>query len=375
MAAAEPRRKLSPEERAKRDQKYMVEYPQFTEHLKGIVASVSALEALSAELARAGKGMFLVFSNPETGEQLEFKRSHLRTGFSQLKKEIMSIKHYMRVAKKKPRKTPNPASLAGVYTPVFCGPALIAFFSSPAPSSNFGPLSPQVEADGTVVAGADGALIDQLTMAKQGYLLRNALTMLFYRYARANGLVDKVNGQKADSDEFMNAVFDSQDPALAAAFYTYAVPGQVKSKKIVLRNPENKKIGHQMIPVPKTVKVAMDVAVAQGLVEKPLSTYDVLRRLHPGTFAPEAGPIPTYFYQSIASLNYYSKDALERAGRAGEVETMLRDDVRQAMLGEHQLIHDNGLAWAAILEPGKKEKREQKKQQKAEEKAKAAAAK
>jgi hypothetical protein len=112
----------------------------------------------------------------------------------------------------------------------------------------------------------------------------------------------------------------------------------------------------------------MAQAVQQGIIPGALNTYDVVRSTHP-TFNPAR--FNTYFYQNIAASNYYSKSALAADPNLAEVvQALARDDVRQSMLAEHNLVKQVSGIWHQILEPGRKAQREaRKKEQDARKKA------
>lgn len=351
--AVSPRR-LTAEEKKARDAEYKVEVKEFGKVLKNLTQLFNALVALNSALGQAGKGAYLAFPNPtQPNEFIPFNRKHLRSANAKFTKNILLLKNYLRVSKKKTRDPVKPESFSGTYTPVFAGDALRVFFT--AAPERFGPLGPK-EAIATQQGGP--ALMDSLQMASQGYLLRNTSTMLFYIYAHANNLQAPDNAQFARSDEVMIQAFGADIPA---AFLSY-------------RGADG-----------KPVKISMNEAVAQGIVQQPLSTYQVIINLYPpGTlnqkgqdvgFRPER--FNTYYYQNIAAANYYSKAALAANPALAEAATALaRDDVRQAMLREHNVVKQVSEEWHDILEPGRKQQRDARKkiQDAAKKAAKAAAA-
>jgi hypothetical protein len=254
--AGSPRRTLTADEKRARDATYRVEVKEFGDILKSLVSIYTALNLLTASLGQAGKGAYLAFPNPNPGMEktwIPFNRKHLRSAQAKFSRSILQLKNYLRVSKKKTRDPVKPASLSGTYTPVFAGEALRYFFT--AAPGNFGPLHP-VQAVQTQQAGE--ALMTSLPMVSQGYLLRNTSTMLFYIYAHAyvdpqtgqQGLQATDNAQFARSDEVMMAAFGGQIPA---SFYAF-------------RGQDG-----------KPAKVPMSQAVAQGMVERPLNTYEVIQ--------------------------------------------------------------------------------------------------
>jgi hypothetical protein len=339
--AVSPRRHLTAEEKKERDAQYRVEVKQFGEILKGMVQVFNALVILNTALGQAGKGAYLAFPNPAAPTTyIPFNRKHLRSANAKFSKNLLLLKNYLRVSKKKSREPVKPESFSGTYTPVFAGDALRTFFTS-APE-RFGPLHP-VQAVQTNQAG--DALMTQLQMVSQGYLLRNTSTMLFYIYAHANQLQDPQNAQFARSDDVMNAAFGGQIPA---AFYAF-------------KGTDG-----------KSAKMPMAQAVAQGVINGPMNTYQVIQVTRPD-FDPNR--FNTYFYQNIAAANYYSKAALAAdPALAPAAEALARDDVRAAMLAEHNVVKEVSGEWHELLEPARKAQRDarKKEQDKVKKQAKAA---
>lgn len=336
--ATTPRRTLTTDEKRARDEQYRVEPKQFGEILKGLVAIFNSLSLLNNALGQAGKGAHLAWPHPtQPGQFIIFNRRDLRSANSKFTRTLLDLKNYLRVSRKKPRAHVNPESFSGVYTPVYAGDALQRFFN--AAPGNFGPLDPAA-AVRTGVAGQ--GLMDQLPMAKQGYLLRNTSTMLFYIYAHAQQLQAADNAQFAKSDAVMTEAFGGQIPA---AFYSYPIGDD------------------------KAAKVTMTEAVAQGLIPAPMNTYQVIAALHPpGVDAngKEVGFRPerfnTYFFQNIAAANYYSRTALAADPALAPAAAGLQQaDIRAAMLNEHNIVKNVSAQWHDLLEPGRKQVRDERK--------------
>jgi len=344
--AASPRRTLTAEEKVARDKLYRVKPQEFTAVLKEFVQVFNALVLLNSALGQAGKGAYLVWPHPQRdGELLMFSRKHLRSANAKFARGLLLMKNYLRVSKKRVREHIPADSLSGVYTPVYAGEALTTFFSL-APQ-NFG-----------LKNGGTEPLISatSLTMAQQGYLLRNTTTMLFYIYAHAMDLQEGNNAQYARSDAVMDQAFGGDIPA---AFYVYPEPSN-KTKK----NKSGK-------VSPVLLKVTMDQAVAMGLIPRSLNTYDMIKVAHPD-FTPDR--FKTYSYQNIAAANYFSKAALSAdpnlAIPAGALGTK---EVRAAMLEEHNIVKEVSAEWRNLLEPDRKPKRDARKKE-ADAKKRAAAA-
>ena len=316
---ATPRRTLTAEEKRARDDQYRVEPKQFGEVLKGIVTIFNSLVTLNSALGKAGKGAQLVWAGQAPGQFVHFNRRHMRSANSRFARTILDLKNYLRVSRKKVRDPVRPESFSGTYTPVYAGEALQAFFNSR--PENFGSVNP-------AVAGSP-SLMNSLDMAKQGYLLRNTSTMLFYIYAHAQQLQDPANAQFARSDAVMDAAFGGN---ILAAFYPLK---DANGSKITMAN-----------------------AVAQGLTPG-LNTYQAIQQTR-ADFNPAR--FNTYFYQNIAASNYYSRAVLAAdpalAPAAGALQ---QADIRAAMLAEHNLVKETSAHWHDLLEPGRKVQRDARK--------------
>lgn len=333
--AVSPRRALTTEEKKERDAQYRVEVKEFGKILKNLTQIFNALVALNTALGQAGKGAYLAFPNPnQPGTFIPFNRKHLRSANAKFSKTILLLKNYLRVSKKKTREPVRPESFAGTYTPVYAGDALREFFTRR--PDGFGPIGPKAalvaQQQGQEAGQAGQPLMGSLAMVQQGYLLRNTSTMLFYIYAHANQLQLADNAQFARSDDVMMGAFGGQ---IAASFFSYKTADG------------------------KTAKVSMAQAVQQGLIGGPMNTYDVIRQSYP-TFNPER--FNTYYYQNIAAANYYSKAALAAdATLAPAAQALAREDVRAAMLQEHNVVKAVSQEWHDILEPGRKVQRDARK--------------
>lgn len=335
--ATTPRRALSAAEKRERDEAYRVDPKQFTDILKGLVKIFNGLAVLNSALGQAGKGAYLVWDHPtQPGQFLQLNRRQIKSANSKFAAALLDLKNYLRVSRKKTREQIKPDSFSGTYTPVYAGEALTTFFTRT--PGNFGPLNP-IEAQRTQQAG--DSLMDQLVMAKQGYLLRNTITMLFYIYAHAQNIQDPANAQFARSDDVMTEAFGGIIPA---AFYS-----QTAGKK--------------------TLKIPMAEAIQRGFIPAAMNTYQVVQANHPD-FNPAR--FNTYFFQNIAAANYYSRAALAADPVFAEAAAALQlpdpipnplPALHQAMLNEHNLVKDVSTQWHDILEPDRKVARDARKRE------------
>lgn len=362
--ATSPRtpRKKTAEEKAAIDALYKTDAKGIGQHLKQVVIRFNAINALTNALGQAGKGAYLAFPNPnQAGTFIPFNRKHLRSAVAKFSKEILQLKKFLTASRKKDRAKSTAASFSGTYTPVYAAPALLAYFTNGA--AGFGDVNPQAPGQPIQVADSNGvvrqvagSLMDNLGMVKQGYLLRNTSTMLFYIYAHAQRLQDPANAQFARSDPLMDQVFGGTIPA---AYFSWKVDtGKSKDKKVRQANGEQ---ALMKVPDYKSEKALMAQAVAQGTIPAALNTYEVIRRSYPDF---NSAHFNTYFYQNIAAANYFSRTALAADPELAAVANALaQPDVRQAMLAEHELVKQVSAAWHAVLEPGRKVQRDARKKQ------------
>ncbi len=304
---------------------YRVTVKQFADILESIVKIYNALAQLNAAMGKAPKGSYLSYPDPrEPGRFLPFTQKHLRSANAKFSKTLKELKNYLKVSRRKPRKQSVPESFSGTYTPVFAADALIKFFNmSP---EKFGSIRP--------AQSAKERLMDYLPCLKSGYFLKNSATMLFFIYAHENKLQDETNGSLAKSDNVLNHVFGGQIPS---AFYRYI-------------GPDGKK-----------VKITMKDAIEKGLITKPLNTFDVIKAVDP-KFDPNR--FNTYFFQNMAGNNIYSGDFLNKPELADIATALNKEEIRNAMLQEHNYIKQASLDWATLTEPARKAKNEAKKKSK-----------
>jgi len=190
-----------------------------------------------------------------------------------------------------------------------------------------------------------GSLSDLLVQVRDGYLLRNTSTMLFYIYAHAQNLQSPANAQFASSDAVMNNAFNN--PAIPATFFAYK-GGDGKNKKDLMALSGQNLTTYEVI------------ANIRPDFNQP---YDVIKRAHPVKYAklPNLGPgnwFQTYFYQNIAAANYYSQAYLAAAGLNDQLAALAipkdqrgADQRHQEMLNEHNIVKSVSNEWKIRLEP------------------------
>jgi hypothetical protein len=370
------RRQLSPEERVVRDAAYRVDARGFGDVLDVLITNFQTLMVLNAALSSAGQGQSLGWRIEGANGQVQFltfNRRHLRSAAADFAGRLKQLKKYFSISMRREKKKPNPESFSGVYAPVYAGEALRQFFNEGALANGvgFGPAQP----------GAVGGelLMDLLPNAKQGWLLRNTTTLLFFAYAHAQGLQDQNDGRKTRSDPVMDRAFNGT--IIAAAYPNIVGQKMVEGKAGAAARQKN-----------LTQAIPMSDAVARGLTA-PLNTYQGLQQAYP-EFNP--GRFDTYFFQNLAAYNYYTSKMLaapnvvvdpvySAAGvsangnsnlpdaqlvantlasirdRRGTVDP---DPLGQAMLREHDVASAASAGWRAINEPKQKQQRADRKREK-----------
>jgi len=319
---------------------------EFKEILTELTTSYTAIVTLRNKLSQYAKGTTLLF-NDGKGNDLEFSRKDLRTADSNFTRAVAKLSKYHAAAgKRKARKTVDPSTLSATYTPVYAGEALQFFFTQGL--AGFGFVDPQAASTSGPAAGG-GSLMERLPRARQGYLLRNTTTMLFYIYAHQQQLQDEANAQYSHADDVMNAAFGGQIPS---TYYVYTVGTGAEAK---------------------SVKEPMAVALQRGLINVPMNTYQVIQQSYPpqtGENGEQLGFDPnhfkTYFYQNLAAANYSSKDNLPEG--SAERTALLDTQIRREMLDEHNLVKATSQSWKELLKPGRALQREARKKQKDAEK-------
>ncbi len=154
-----------------------------------------------------------------------------------------------------------------------------------------------------------------------------------------------------------------------------------------LQEPENTQFSHfddimkkVFTEIPSTFytaegvpKMEMSDAIEKGLIAAPLSTQDVIRLKRPD-FNDDKTPImkntyegnqiyrksfQNYFFQLLASNNYYSIDNLKaNSNYVPILETINKKEVTESMILEHNIVKETMKQWNEYLEPSRKINRE-----------------
>ena len=327
------------------DQKRLKYYKTTKEmalHHKNLAVLAQSVITLALHVGSLEKNQILRFYSGD--EYYEFGKKDLRAATAKLLREIKDLTTYWKVSKKKLKVKSGPDSLRGTYTPIYAGAVLRAFFESDSVSHfGFGPLEPKTWKE-TGVMGQK--LMDSLPYARQGFMLRNTLTMLFFLYIRTMNLQEPENGQFSHFDDLMKKIFTEME----AAFYT----------------------------VKGVPKMPMAEAQNKGLIKAPLSTQEVIRLQRPEfngdrtpliKDAPEEKQIyrkafQNYYLQLLGANNYYSKANLKENPEHSEILDALNNkDYTDQMIVEHNIVRETAIKWNQYLAPSRKANRDKKKKE------------
>src|SRR4029078_5454212 len=181
----------------------------FNKEVDDVCKDIKTLLRLSDRYSAAKKGHELVFTKGE--EERTLTLDELNEAKSELFKKIQSLKKLNQECSKNTRASLKPVSFKAAYTPckvsnifvIFCGPdkkKKLPFFGE------------QPNADGTAFVPKTN-LLDLLPRVREGYLLKNSLTLLINIYTAVNNLKSKEarEGQKNVPDDRMNMVFGEMD--------------------------------------------------------------------------------------------------------------------------------------------------------------------
>lgn len=304
---------------------------------------VKCVIGLAYHVGTCNKGEVLRFY-VDDGKHYEFTKADLRAASAKVDRKIKKLNRYWKFSRKKRNTTTSegPSGLKGIYAPIFAGNPLLHYFSVP---KNFGPLDP-AEWKETGVMGP--LLMDSLPYVSQGYMLRNTLTMLFFLYARTMNLQEPETGSFSHFDSVMEQAFAK----MPATFYK----GNGK----------------------KDEKMLMSKALEDKVIDKELTTQDVIRITRPDFYA-EDTPLfklsknvteedqiyrksfNNYYFQLLATLNYYSKQNLEESGDEKLLQVLGALNAKEhtdKMVEEHNIVKETARRWNEYLEPIQKAQRD-----------------
>lgn len=263
----------------------------FNKEIDSLTKESRQLQKLSEKYGKVKPSHQLVFTKGD--ETRILTRQELNNAWSEYNKKVTGLKKLYVEGTKHSRLQILPSSFKAAYTPIKAGPVFTALLSADASKKlpNFG-MSPN--ADGTAFI-PNSKLLDSLPRAREGYFLKNSITLLMYIYASVNQLKSKEvsEGQKNIPDERMNNVFGKQ-----IALY-YQEPGE--DKVLMTKSGQS------------------------------LSTYDVVSGKN-GKF--NSDKIENYYFQSLQSLNIYNDEDLTAKDR----QNLLSPNIRKELLAEYEII-------------------------------------
>lgn len=262
----------------------------FNKEIESLTKEAKQLQKLTERYGKVKPSHQLAFTKGEESRVLT--RQELNNAWSEHTKKITGLKKLYNEGTKHSRVQIVPSSYKAAYTPIKVGPVFTALLSADSskrlPNFGFAP-----NADGT--AFTTSKLLDSLPRAREGYFLKNSITLLMYIYASVNHLKSKEvsEGQKNIPDDRMNTIFGKN-----TALY-YQEPG---TEKVLMS-----KSGHT------------------------LSTYDVVSGKN-AKFNPDK--IENYYFQSLQSLNIYNEEDLPPKDR----QALLNPAIRKELLAEYEII-------------------------------------
>ena len=246
------------------------------------------LKKLNDKYSRAKPSHHLKFTKGE--EQRILTRKELAAADAEFDKKLLSLKKLYLEGTKNSKTPTLPEAFKAAFTPVKVGPVFTSFLSAGPDKKlpNFG-LVPNE--DGTAFL-PKSSLLDRLPRAREGYVLKNSLTLLLYIYSHVNDLKSKTpkEGQKNIMNDFLNRIF-----------------GQMPSLYLQLEDEE------KIINTTKTT--TFDVVSAKNIKFNPTK-------------------IENYYFQSILSLNVYSDKDLNVKDR----DVLATPKLRNELLAEYKMI-------------------------------------
>lgn len=284
---------------------------KFKADLQNHVRAFEIIVALTDALAKAGEGSTIKLGNDEV-----ISRKELRSMISAFKKSMKKLTKHA-VSTKTARSKGEASSLSGVFVPIYVGPVIQEFLNGD-PSGFAGPTGPSV--------------LDEMPLAKQGYMLRNTMTMLFFLYVHKRGLQDSTNGQIIIPNAHMNNVFGGSTPS---SFNRTLIQSSVKYDKS--GNPLMKGRAYDK------------VAFAPG---QELNTYELTEANDPRF---NRNRFPAYYFQTLSTPNFFSQKEL------GTEALDFIKSVSDQLISEHEHAKAASEAWNAQIKPIQAAKRASKK--------------
>ena len=271
--------------------KKQVKKELFNKEIDFLTKESRHLQKLTEKYAKVKPSHQLVFTKGD--ETRVLTRQELTNAWSEYNKKVTGLKKLYVEGTKHSRAQILPSSFKAAYTPIKVGPVFTALLSADSSKKlpNFG-LTPN--ADGTAfIAGSK--LLDSLPRAREGYFLKNSITLLMYIYSSVNNLKSKVvsEGQKNIPDDRMNTIFGKN-----TALY-YQEPGS--PKVLMSKSGQN------------------------------ISTYAVVSGKNSNF---NQDKIENYYFQSLQSLNIYNEEDLSAKDR----QTLANPNIRKELLAEYEII-------------------------------------
>lgn len=260
----------------------------FNKEIDDLYKQRKQLRKLSDKYARTKPQHHLVFTKGDECRVLT--RKELAAADAEFDKKLLALKKLYIEGTKHSKAQTLPESFKAAYTPIKVGQVFTEFLGPDKNKRlpNFG-MAPTEDGTGF---NSKVTLLDKLPRAREGFVLKNSLTLLLYIYSNVNDLKSKVQGegQKNQPDAKLDYIF-GQIPAL-----------------YIQREGEEK--------VLNTTKA---------------TTYDVVGDKN-SKF--NRKKIENYYFQSIKSINEYCEKDLSEKDRLLLSNQKLRDE----LLAEYKMI-------------------------------------
>ena len=265
---------------------------EFDRDVNDLIKQYTAMIKLHEKYANTKSSHQLVFG--EGDETRILTRPEVSSADAEFKRNLLALKKKCADMSKHSRTKLHPNEFKGPFNPVKVGLVFTSLFTNKKAKFGFAP-----NADGTGFSNTN--LMDDLPMAKNGYLLLNSVRLLMYIYTNANDMKSKEpkKGQINIPDNLFNEIFGK----LPALYYDEPnESNKNKNNKVLMDNS-----GHEM------------------------TTYDVISNKIPKFNRNE---IANYFLNSLVSLNVYTNDDLSDK----DSKFLSNENNRAKLLREYEII-------------------------------------
>ena len=351
------RHALSAEEK----ERYHVDDKTFNEMLKDLYRQHKDLLVINSQLAKLGSAASLTFVGAD-GQEKVMNKKQFSLVDKEFRRKLLDLGVFHKNSKKKKRTlATTDKAHTGIRAPIVCDSALLQYLNSD--PKKFGTVFPDRAYD----ARSNPYVMDQLALAKQGRIVRNACGSLFTLHQRTAGLQDPSNGSFVQVDDLLANTFGNS--ALPPVFYKYVDPVTGKDEKYTLEEAvaagaltraEASRLS-SFDAVIKTINNTYAFAEAKMRdADRNRGSYsdneyeNVVKAFKKAAAAREAftqDKIKGCYFQSLVALNYYTKNDLTKCGDANLAALAAEFDdpaTMAALDADARLINDVRERWSKI---------------------------